>query len=93
MKFKIGDRVKIFMLTEKGYTRIMHSADSYGDYKKQYDKTFGQTGIVRDIESDDLFCFDIKLDSAINFRCNYCEEELIPVATLKDKLNLLKDLK
>jgi len=89
MKFKIGDRVKTIMLTEKGYKKYGFQIEAYPYYVNTQKNYFNKTGRITSRNSDG---YDVLLDTS-NIVFYFFEVELEPANSLKSKLLILKDLK
>jgi hypothetical protein len=83
--FKIGDKVRIRKLSEKEFEEVYHRDNfSYKTYLNYYSKYFDNAFIVGKLED--------RLIDLVGIEEYFYPEELEKAYSLKDKLNLIKEL-
>ena len=90
MKFKIGDQVKLIKLSKEDFKQVYNNLASviYINYLKVNKNRFNKISTITKIDKSLSYPYWIS-----EFSCFCYEKELELAITLKDKLEILKDLK
>jgi hypothetical protein len=90
--FKVGDRVRVKQLSKEEFENVYYIKNvytyyNYERYLNHYSNYFNKTYIVKDLSviDDNIITLDTDNDS-------FFSDELIKAYSLRDKLNLIKEL-